>query len=41
MKHVRKSPALVVVAAAAVVDSEAVEAVVQAASGTAGKSYRS
>ena len=38
MKHVRKSLALVVVAAA-VVDSGAVEAVAQAASGTAGKSY--
>jgi hypothetical protein len=39
MKHVRKSLAPVV--AAAVVDSGAVEAVAQAASGTAGKSYRS
>jgi hypothetical protein len=39
MKHVRKSLALVV--AAAVVDSGAVEAVAQAASETAGKSYRS
>jgi hypothetical protein len=39
MKHVRKSLALVV--AAAVVDSGVVEAGAQAASGTAGKSYRS